>query len=128
LFGFCVAVVAYNLLSVIKAALRAVHGVEKVEQEVSGYYIAQEWSVVYAGMMVALPDEQWTCFGAMSAVELAGHLRQWSGRVNLAKFQKSPPRKPTKRKPPRIKDRSTHISTAQLLQRAKREPETNEKR
>jgi hypothetical protein len=48
--------------------------------------------------------------------------------VNLKKVQKSPPRPPTKRKPPRIKDRSTHISTAQLLQRAKREPEAKEKR
>jgi hypothetical protein len=128
LFGFCVAVAAYNVLSVLKASLRAAHGAEKVRAEVSGYYVAREWAAVYAGMMVALPDERWTCFGAMSAVELAGYLRQWSGRVNLKKVQKSPPRQPTKRKPPRIKDRSTHISTAQLLQRAKREPEAKEKR
>jgi hypothetical protein len=127
LFGFCVAVAAYNVLSVLKASLRAVHGAEKVRTEVSGYYVAQEWSVVYAGMMVALPEERWTCFGTMSAVELAGHLRAWSGRVNLKKFQKSPPRKPTKHKPPRIKDRSTHISTAQLLRQAKQDRRTKKK-
>jgi IS4 transposase len=119
LFGFCVAVAAYNVLSVLKASLRAVHGREKVEQEVSGYYMAQEWSVVYPGMMVALPSEQWVRFGAMPACELAGWLREWSGKVDLRKFKKSPPRKPTQRKPPRIKDRSTHVSTAQLLNAAK---------
>jgi hypothetical protein len=127
LFGFCVAVAAYNVLSVLKAALRAVHGAETVAKEVSSYYVAQEWSVVYAGMMVALPEERWVCFGAMSAAELAGHLRVWSGVVNLKTFQKSPPRKPTKHKPPRIRDRCTHISTAQLLQRAKQDRRSKKK-
>jgi IS4 transposase len=118
LFGFCVAVVAYNVLSVLKASLRVVHGVEKVEKEVSGYYVAQEWSVMYAGMMVAVPGGQWTHFGVMSACELAGCLRAWSARVDLRKFKKSAPRPPTKHQP-RIKDRSTHLSTAQLLEQAK---------
>jgi hypothetical protein len=125
LFGFCVAVAAYNVLSVLKASLGAVHGHEKVTREVSGYYMAQEWSVVYAGMMVALPDEQWSRFGAMSSHEIACCLREWAAKVNLKKFQKSVPRKPTQRKPPRIKDRSTHLSTARLLQRAKRDRKTN---
>jgi len=119
LFGFCVAVVAYNLLAVIQASLRAVHGVEKVEKEVSGYYVAQEWSLVYAGMMVALPAEHWSHFGVMSAGELAEYLRSWSARVNLKKLRKAPPRAPTKQKSPRIKDRSVHLSTARLLDQAK---------
>ncbi|MDY3557102.1 hypothetical protein R5W24_006289 [Gemmata sp. JC717] len=55
LFGFCVAVAAYNVLSVLKAALRAVHGEQKVREEVSGYYMALEWAMVYPGMMIALP-------------------------------------------------------------------------
>jgi len=118
-FGFCVAVAAYNVLSVLKASLRAAHGAETVRTEVSGYYVALEWSMVYAGMMVALPEDRWACFGVMSAAELASYLRAWSSRVNLAKFKKSAPRKPTKHKPPRIRDRCTHISTAQLLERAK---------
>ena len=49
----------------------------------------------------------------------AACLREWSGKVNLKKFKKSVPRKPTKRKTPRIKDRSTHLSTAQLLNASK---------
>jgi hypothetical protein len=35
LFGFCLALVAYNLLAVVLAALRGVHGEETVDQEVS---------------------------------------------------------------------------------------------
>src|SRR5262249_61659075 len=60
LFGFSVAVVAYNVLAVLKAALRAVYGEETVEKEVSGYYMALEGAPVYAGMMIALPAEEWT--------------------------------------------------------------------
>ena len=34
LFAFCVALVSYNILGVVLAALRSVHGLEKIEQEV----------------------------------------------------------------------------------------------
>jgi IS4 transposase len=36
LFGFCVALVASNVLAVVKAALRSVHGLEQIEAQVSG--------------------------------------------------------------------------------------------
>jgi hypothetical protein len=36
LFGFCIALLAYNVLAVVKAALRGVHGEEKIADEVSG--------------------------------------------------------------------------------------------
>jgi hypothetical protein len=119
LFGFCVAVVAYNVLAVVKAALRAVHGEEKVQREVSGYYMALEWSAVYPGMMVALPPSQWEPFGHLSPGAMAACLRDWAGRINLKKFRKAPPRKPTQHKTPRIKDGTTHLSTACLLAAAK---------
>ena len=35
LFGFCVGLVAYNVLSVVQAALRSVHGAKKIEEEIS---------------------------------------------------------------------------------------------
>ena len=40
LFVFCVAIVAFNLLSTVKAALKSVHGVGKVEAGLSDYYLA----------------------------------------------------------------------------------------
>jgi Transposase DDE domain len=120
LFGFSVAVVAYNVLAVLKAALRAVHGEKRVQEEVSGYYLALEWAVVYAGMMIALPADQWEVFGSMSSKELADSLRDWACKINLEKIKKAPPRKPTKEKTKPIKDKSPHLSTARLLDQAKK--------
>jgi IS4 transposase len=119
LFGFSVAVVAYNVLAVLKAALRAVHGAEKVQKEVSSYYVALEWAMVYAGMMIAIPPAEWAVFGTMSTGELARFLREWAARINLRKIKKSPPRKPTDKKPERINDKGPHVSTARLLDEAR---------
>src|SRR2546430_10906002 len=56
LFGFCVALVAYNAMAVVFAALRSVHGAEKIDQEVSGYYIANEIAETYRGLNIAIPE------------------------------------------------------------------------
>jgi hypothetical protein len=124
LFGFCVAVAAYNVLAVLKAALRVVHGEEKVAKDVSGYYMALEWSMVYAGMMIALPAPQWEVFSSMPALELAGYLRNWAHKIDMKKIQKAPPRKPTKQKTQRITDKSPHLSTARLLDNMKKDRQT----
>ena len=62
LFGFCLALVAYNLLAVVLAALRGVHGEETVDEEVSLYYVANEISATYHGMMIAIPAPEWDVF------------------------------------------------------------------
>lgn len=38
-FVFCMAVVTFNLLSTVKAALKAVHGVGKIEAGLSDFYL-----------------------------------------------------------------------------------------
>ncbi len=58
IFAFCLAVMAWNGMSVIHAALRSVHGEEMVEENLSGYYLALEISQVYHGMMIAIPPER----------------------------------------------------------------------
>ena len=65
LFAFCVALVAYNVLSTLKAALRSVHG-EEVADEVSGYYVADEIAGTHRGMMIAIPKDEWVVFHEMS--------------------------------------------------------------
>ena len=57
LFAFCVSLLAYNVLSVVKAALRSVHGENKVRDEVSGFYLAEEVSGVWRGMSIAIPAD-----------------------------------------------------------------------
>jgi IS4 transposase len=65
LFGVCIALVSYIVMSVIKAALASVHGTDVIENEVSGYYIADKISGTYRGMMIAVPEEQWIDFQRM---------------------------------------------------------------
>ncbi len=115
LLAFCVAVVAYDMLGVSKAALRGTHGAEKIDEEVSGYYSAGERKRVYEGMMIAIPDEHWRAFGAMPAAQFAAFLRETAGRVSLPKYKKHPrgPKKPTVKR--RHRQDHPHVSTAELL-------------
>jgi hypothetical protein len=52
---------------VVFAALRSVHGAEKINQEVSGYYIANEIAETYRGVMIAIPESQWWVFVTVTA-------------------------------------------------------------
>jgi len=115
LFGFCLALVASNVLAVVLAALRGVHGEDIVDQEVSLYYIANEIATTYHGMMIAIPEPEWDLFYAMSLTELAAILQALAQRVNLRAFRKSP-RGPKKPRPERSgTPKSGHVSTAKLL-------------
>ena len=120
LFGFCVALVAYNVLAVVKAALRHVHGDETIDNELSGYYLAGNIARTYDGMMVAIEPEDWTVFHAMPLTQLAQVLAQLAANVKLAKFRKHH-RGPKKPRPKRDKHPDQpHVSTAKLL--ARKEP------
>lgn len=114
LFAFSLAVLAYNAVAVIQAALRQEHG-EKVDEEVSPYYLALEIEQAYDGMMVAIPDKHWKVFRTMSLAEFARVLCQISRHVKLTKYQKHS-RGPKKAAPKRSAYRNGgHVSTARLL-------------
>jgi hypothetical protein len=118
LFAFGVALISYNIASVVRAALRVNFGHEKVEQEVSGYYIANEVRATHAGMDVALDELLWVPFQTMSADELAGKLLDYASHVRLSAFKRTP-RGPKKPVPPRTKHTTKpHVSTARLLAEA----------
>lgn len=115
LFGFCVALMAYNVVSVVKAALRAEHGHAKVDEEVSGYYIANEVARTHDGMMIAVPPPEWEAFGKMGATELGDELRRLARGARLRAYKRHP-RGEKKPVPKRTKYRNkSHVSTAQLL-------------
>jgi hypothetical protein len=115
LFAFCVTLVAYNVLAVIKAALRVVHGTEKVQNEVSVHHVTTEIQETHRGMMIAIRPREWLVFRSMSATELATTLRELASRVDLAKYKKAPT-KPKKPKTPRQSGANRpHVSTAKLL-------------
>jgi hypothetical protein len=115
LFGFCVALVAYNVLAVVKAALRSVHGEQKITNEVSGYYLAGHLQRTYDGMMISIPEEEWVIFQRMSAQTFTRTLHKLADKVNLAKFKKHK-RGPKKPMPKRTHNANQpHVSTARLL-------------
>lgn len=115
LFGFCVALIAYINLSIIKAALSSVYGAETIEKKVSGYYIADEISGTYRGMMIAIAEEEWIVFRQYTQAELVKLLKQLATNVKLSAFRKHP-RGPKKPAPKRISDpKHPHVSTARLI-------------
>jgi hypothetical protein len=115
LFGFCVALLAYNILAVVKAALRSVHGEDKIADEVSGYYLAGHLTRTYDGMMIAIPEDQWSLFQQMSTKRFIQILQELAGKVDLAKFRKHKrgPKKPRQKRTQNSKQ--PHVSTARLL-------------
>lgn len=120
LFAFCISLISYMIISVIKAALSSVHGVQKIEKELSGYYLADEISSVYQGMLIAISEEYWVEFRKLSTAQLIKLLKMLSKKVKLSRFKKHP-RGPKKPKPKRVFDpKHPHVSTAKLIANRKK--------
>ena len=117
LFAFCVALVSYNILGVVLAALRSIHGIEKIEQEVSSYYLADEISATYRGMMIAIPNQEWQIFNQINLIDLTKILQYLATKVNLSLFLSHP--RSTKKTQKWVKKtlptKKPHISTAKIL-------------
>lgn len=57
LFSFSLALVTYNILATLRAALASVHGVETVEATLSDFYVVEELQGTDRGMMIAVPPD-----------------------------------------------------------------------
>jgi IS4 transposase len=115
LFAFCLALLAYNAVSLIKAALRSEQGRKKINDEVSGYYLSLEIGRTYDGMMVAIPAPHWQFFRDLSDRDFANALRELAASVKLSRYQKHP-RGPKKKPPTRTPyENGKHVSTAKLI-------------
>lgn len=115
IFGFCIAIVTYNVLSVMKAAMQKVHGVEVVEKQISGYYIANEISGAHIGMEVAVSEEEWHPFRTMPTSHVVQFLIELARLMQLSKYKKHP-RGPKKKIQKNKSDKKVpHVSTAKIL-------------
>jgi len=115
LFVFCMAVVAFNILSTLKAALKAVHGPGKIEAGLSNCYVVEEVQDIFRGMMIALPPPLWHPFAAMPVTQFAQTLTDWAAHVDLKRFVSSPrgPKKPPQKEA--LNRKQLHVATARLL-------------
>jgi hypothetical protein len=119
LFGFCLARVAYNMMAVVVAALRRVHGEHVMEHDVSLYSMTNALATTYTGMMIAIPEHEWRVFRSMSLAEMGATLLALARQVCLRALRKSP-RGPKKPRPKRAKDpKHSHVATAKLLMNRK---------
>jgi IS4 transposase len=114
LFAFCMALVGFNLLSVIQAALRTGASVEDAD-EVSIYYVCEEIAHTYRGLDLVLNDADWTReFASLTTVQLARRLEHIAAGVKLSRYrkhQRGPKKPPAKMN----KKQRNHVSTARIL-------------
>jgi IS4 transposase len=116
LLAFSLAVVTYNLMSVVKNALVKVHGQVVPRERLSGYYLAEEISASYRGMLVAVPAATWRRrFAFLTPRGLAQVLEQMASYARPEQFRKAQ-RGPKKPRPKRSSGkRNHHVSTARIL-------------
>lgn len=115
LFAFCVSIVAFNLVQLVHASLRAAHGEEATADKISNYYLAHAlqdgWESTH------LIDETFWIekYSSLTPKQLAAELILIAKNVRLSQFRKSK-RGPKKPPTPRTRFRDTpHVSTYKLL-------------
>src|SRR5712691_3798557 len=115
LLGFCLACVAYNAVSLVKAAIRAIEGPEFVEGKLSMYYLTLEVARVTGGMEIAIPQKEWRIFRRMSQQEFLATIMDLASRLRPEKYTKH--KRGPKKKPPKKTSgkRIHHVSTARIL-------------
>jgi len=120
LFGFAIALVTYNILSTVQAALRAKFGAEKIQEEVSLYYVALEVQASHHGMEVVFEPHEWEPFQTMLPKAIGKFLLTCAANVDLSKYRRHPrgPKKPVPKRT-RFVDKM-HVSTARLLAKSRK--------
>lgn len=123
LFSFAAAVLVYNTYAVVEASLRAAHGVEVIEEELSTHHLMSDVVATYVGMDIAVPEACWESYRAMTVGGFAKAMIKLAHRVDLARYPKKKrgPKKPQPRK--KSGQKNHHISTGRvLLKRRKKTP------
>lgn len=90
LLAFGVAVLAYNVLTVLQTAVWAAHDLRDSDIELSPFYVAMEVRAHYAGMMMAVAVAAWEQYDAMSAARLGLVLLQIAAHANPKALRKHP--------------------------------------
>jgi hypothetical protein len=115
LFGFALAVVAYNVVMVIQAALASGLGEEIATTGLSSYHMATEVAAKSDGLAIAVPATTWEGLARLPMAEFARWLHTLAGTMDWRRYRKNP-RGP--KKPPTVKrtQRGAHRSTARELE------------
>ena len=115
LFSFSMALVAYNLLSVITSAIASEHG-EEARARFSRQEAAQDISSISRGMEVILQGGYWSAhYRDRTPSQIAAELRRLAKLVDLGRYRKAKkqPHSPTPKR--KYNPRKPHVATARLL-------------
>ena len=116
LFALACAMVVFNVLGVVKAALRAAHGAE-VQAKLSSHAMATHMRAMAQSLDDIVEPEDWEVFNEASTPEMAQWLLEQAARVPLARYAKAPARKTAPK--PAVKrahdPKKPHVSLAKLL-------------
>lgn len=121
LLGFAVAILAYNVLSLLKRSVEQAHRQELPELDVSTYYIAVDLRAEYEGMLIALPAATWQCWCDANPRSVADRLLELARRLDPRRLA-THKRGPKVKKPKGYVDAATarsHVSTARVLEMAR---------
>lgn len=115
LFAFAVAVQAYNSYAVVKAALRSIHGAEKIDEELSDFHLTRDVVATQTGMEIAVEPAAWKDYQSMTPREFSKALLRMAKHVKLSRYPKKKrgPKKPQPRK--KSGARNHHIATSRIL-------------
>ncbi len=115
LFGFCLALVAYNIFQVALVAMDSAHQ-EPVSQTISTYYVGQEIAATFLALLMLSEPGDWLFLAKLSPAEFAQWLRDVASGVNPKKYKKHGrgPKKPQQKTP--YDPKHPHVSTHRLLQ------------
>jgi hypothetical protein len=117
LFGFSIGLLLYNVLSFLEAALHSAHRRKLTGHSLSMYYLADEISGVYRGMMIAIPAHHWTtAFATLTAKTFVQQMLWLAKKVEINQFLTNPLSK--KKPPPKRQSgyRGNHVATYRVLQ------------
>lgn len=119
LLGFAVAVLAYNVLALLKQLIAHAHRQSYPELDVSTYHLAVDIASDYGPMLRMLPPEHWPQADD-DPRQLVDHLLLLGSRTSSKQLATSK-RKPNNARPKGYADGSiarSHVSTARALKQA----------
>lgn len=123
LLGFASALLAYNVLALLKHHIEQAHAQTNPPLAVSVYHLVLAVRTTYAGLCIALPEEAWAPWAKAPPAALVAYLQRLAAQVTphrLALSRRGPKQKKTK---PYVapQQASRHFATARVLKQRKEE-------
>lgn len=82
LLGFAAAVLAFNVLALLKLCVQQAHCERSPDLDVSTYHLGVHVASDYQGMLIVLPSEVWQPWSKASAGDVAQYLLRLAGSVS----------------------------------------------